>query len=91
MALFPLDPKDRKYTLMGLRIIGDFGATIAVPVIVFVLIGQWLEDTYGHTPWFTIAAFVLAALLSGKMIYKKAKQYGKEYQDLEKKDDTHKK
>ncbi len=68
---------------MGLRIIGDFGATIAVPVIVFVIIGQWLEGRYGYAPWFTVAAFVLAALLSGRMIYKKAKEYGKEYDSLD--------
>ena len=86
MALFPLDPKDRKYTHMGLRIVGDFGATIAVPVVLFVLTGQWLEGKYGHAPWFTVGGFILAALLSGKMIYKKAKAYGKEYQELDKKD-----
>ncbi|PLX28221.1 hypothetical protein C0581_03060 [Candidatus Parcubacteria bacterium] len=91
MALFPLDPKDRKYTLMGLSIIGDFGATIAVPVILFVIIGQWLEGKYGYAPWFTVLGFVLAALLSGKLIYKKAKQYGKEYEDLDKDKDLNNK
>lgn len=70
--------------LMGLRIVGDFGATIAVPIILFVLAGQWLEGKYGYAPWFTIGGFVLAAVLSGKLIYKKAKQYGKEYEQLDK-------
>jgi len=85
MALLPENPKDRAYLLMGLRIVGDFGATIAVPVVVFVLIGQWLEGKYGHAPWFTILAFVLAAVLSGISIYKKAKSYGEEYKNLDKK------
>jgi len=79
-----MDAKDRKYYLFALRIIGDFGATIAVPVVIFVLIGQWLDDKYDKSPWFTVGAFVLAAVLSGKMIYKKAKRYGKEYQDIDK-------
>ncbi|HBU06517.1 MAG TPA: hypothetical protein DEB09_00360 [Candidatus Magasanikbacteria bacterium] len=83
MALLPENPKDRKYMLMGLRIIGDFGATIAVPVVVFVLIGQWLEGKYGYAPWFTVIAFIIAAVLSGKMIYKKAKQYGDEYKKID--------
>jgi len=86
MSLLPQDPKERKYMLMGLRIVGDFGATIAVPVVLFVLIGQWLEGKYGYAPWFTIGGFVLAAALSGKMIYKKAKAYGKAYQELDTKD-----
>ncbi len=79
-----MDAKDRKYYLFALRIIGDFGASIAVPVVIFVLIGQWLDDKYDKSPWFTVLAFVLAAVLSGRMIYKKAKRYGKEYQDLDK-------
>jgi F0F1-type ATP synthase assembly protein I len=79
-----MDAKDRKYYLFALRIIGDFGATIAVPVVIFVLIGQWLDGKYDKSPWFTISAFILAALLSGKMIYKRAKRYGSEYQDLDK-------
>lgn len=83
VSIMLLDPKDRKYYLLGLRIAGDFGATIAVPVIIFVLIGQWLDDRYDKGPWFTIAAFILAALLSGRMIYKKAKGYGKQFQDLD--------
>lgn len=77
-----MDAKDRKYYLFALRIIGDFGASIAVPVVVFVLIGQWLDGMYDKSPWFTVVSFVLAAVLSGKMIYKKAKRYGDEYQKL---------
>ena len=83
MSLLPEDPKERKYILMGLRIIGDFGAILAVPVVVFVLLGQWLEGKYGYEPWFTVTAFILAAVLSAKMIYKRAKAYGEEYEKLD--------
>jgi len=79
-----MDAKDRRYYLFALRIIGDFGASIAVPVVVFVLFGQWLDGKYEKGPWFTVIAFALAAVLSGKMIYKKAKRYGKDYQDIDK-------
>lgn len=83
MSLLPENPKDRKYMLMGLRIAGDFGATIAVPVILFVIAGQWLDGRYDKSPWFTVSAFLLAALLSGKMLYKKAKAYSKEYESID--------
>lgn len=73
---------DREYYLFALKIIGNFGAAIAVPVVLFVLLGRYLEDRWGHAPYFTIAGFALAAMLSGRMIYKKAKEYGKEYQKL---------
>lgn len=69
--------------MLGLRIVGDFGASIAVPVILFVLGGQWLDGKYHKSPWFTILAFVLAAAISARMIYTKAKMYGKEFQSMD--------
>ena len=84
MSLLPEDSKDRKYILMGIRIAGDFGASIAIPVILFVIVGQWLDGKYDKGPWFTIGSFVLAALISGRIIYKKAKQYGDEYREIDK-------
>lgn len=80
----PQNLSDREYIMLALQIIGDFGATIAIPVVGFVILGQWLEREYGYAPWFTIAGFVLAALLSGRMIYKKAKEYNVRYQNIEK-------
>ena len=74
---------DRKYYLFALKIVGDFGATIAVPVVVFALLGQYLDNRWGHSPLFTLLGFALAALLSGRMIYQKAKRYGSEYQKLD--------
>lgn len=74
---------DREYYLFAFRIIGDFGVTIAVPVIIFVLIGQYLDALYGTKPWVLIAGFVLAGLLTAKLIHKKANRYGKEYQAME--------
>lgn len=84
MPLFS-DPKDRKYAMLGMRIAADFGGAIAVPVVLFVLIGQWLDARYGNGSRYTIGAFILAALISGRIVYKKAKAYGKEFQELDEK------
>lgn len=73
---------DRSYYLFALKIIGDFGVSIAAPVVIFVLLGQWLDARYEKGPLFTITAFVLAAAVSAKIIHKRAKQYGREYQNL---------
>ena len=81
----PQKTSDRAYYMFALRIVGDFGATIAVPVVMFVLLGQYLDEKYNKSPLFTILGFALAAVLSGMSIYKKAKKYGREYQQMNKK------
>ncbi len=78
MSLF-IDPKDRKYMLLGTRIAGDFGATLFVPVILFVWVGKTLDNKYDLWPILTIIGFVLAAILSSIMIYRKAQKYNAEY------------
>ncbi len=88
MSLLPKDPRDREYMILGLRIAVDFGASIAAPVVVFVLAGQWLDRRYDISPWATIGAFVVAALISGRIVYKKAKRYGRMYESLGNKDES---
>ncbi|MEK7680615.1 MAG: AtpZ/AtpI family protein [Patescibacteria group bacterium] len=78
----PQKSKSREYYLFAFKIMGDFGASIAIPVILFVLAGQYLDEKYRRGPLFTILGFVLAALISVKIIHKKAKNYGEEYKKL---------
>lgn len=73
---------DNKYWIFGLRIVGEFGGLIAVPVVVLVLLGRWLDGRWGTKPWMTIVAFVLAAVISGMMVWKRTKDVAKEYQQL---------
>ena len=73
---------DRQYYLFAIRIFADFGATIAVPVVIAVIIGQYLDEKYNQSPFCTIIAFVIAALLTAQMIRKKAKVYGIQYQNM---------
>ncbi len=73
---------DRDYILFALRLIGEFGAVIAVPIILFVLAGQWVDARIDTGLIFTILGFLLAALLTGRTIVKKAKKYGRIYQEM---------
>lgn len=83
----PQKSTSRAYYLFAFKIMGDFGAAIAIPVVAFALAGQYLDEKYRRGPLFTILAFILAALLSGKIIYKKAKIYGEQYAKLGKKEE----
>ena len=76
---------ERKYYVFAIKIAGDFGATIAIPVVVSALIGQKIDSLYGTRPLFLIIGMVLTAILTGLLIYKKAKIYGQQFQDLDKK------
>lgn len=79
----PLKPNsERRYYLFALRIAGDFGISIAVPAVLGALLGQYLDELYGHAPLFLVLSLILTAALSAKMIYRKAKKYGEEYQNL---------
>ncbi len=73
---------DRQFMIFGIRIMGEFAGLIAVPVILFVLLGRWLDGRYGTRPWMMIGGFVVAALVSGITVWRRAKEIGKEYQQL---------
>ncbi len=73
---------EREYLMFGLKIMGNFGAIIAVPIILFVLGGRWLDERFGKGILFTVIAFVLALIFSGISIVRKSREYGKQYQDL---------
>ena len=76
---------ERKYYVFAMKIAGDFGTTIAIPVVVSALIGQKIDSLYETRPFFLIISMVLAAILTARMIHKKAKKYGQQFQDLDKK------
>ncbi|OGH68717.1 MAG: hypothetical protein A3I29_00955 [Candidatus Magasanikbacteria bacterium RIFCSPLOWO2_02_FULL_44_11] len=79
----PKNQSDRRYYLFAMRIVGDFGATIAIPVVALVLLGRYIDHRYNNSGYlFTLIGFAVAALVSAKIIYKKAKKYGQDYQNL---------
>lgn len=80
--LKPTKKNDRDYYLFALKIVGDFGVSLAAPVVVFALIGQSLDEKYQTRPWFLILGFVVAAVSSGAIIYRKAKKYGEIYKKM---------
>lgn len=71
--------KDRKYILLGLRIVGEFGGIIAVPVVLLAMLGKYLDGLYGTEPWLLIVGFVVAFALSSFSIYRRAKTFRDAY------------
>lgn len=81
---------ERRSYLLGLKIMGDFGASIAAPVVAFVLAGKWLQNKYGFEPFGVIIGFLLAATISVIIIRRKTKWYEAEYKSLQKPDEDQK-
>ena len=73
---------DRAYYLFALRIVGDFGASIAVPAVLAALVGNWIDEKFSTYPLFVALFLLVAGLLTAKSIMKKAKKYGEEYNQL---------
>ncbi len=75
---------DRAYIMLALRIAGSFGIAIAAPVVVLALAGKWLDARYSTAPRFLIAGFVLAAAFSAALVWQRAQEFGREFEDIEK-------
>jgi hypothetical protein len=73
---------DRRYALLALRIMGEFGVIIAVPAVLLTLGGKWLDGRYGTRPLFQIAGLLFAVALTGVAVVRKARAFEKEYQDI---------
>lgn len=78
----PLSEDERRSYLLGIKIMGDFGAAIAIPVVALVLVGKWLQTKYGFAPFGIIGGFLIAATVSIITIRKKVKWYSTEYNSL---------
>lgn len=62
----------RAWEAMGF--VWDVLVMIAVPTVLFALAGRWLDRTLGVHPLFTILGLVLALILAGLLVYRKAKK-----------------
>ena len=72
----------RAYYLLGLRIAGDFGATIAIPAVLAGWLGSKLDAAWGTRPYLLIAALLVAFGATAIVVRRKAASYAKEYQQL---------
>jgi F0F1-type ATP synthase assembly protein I len=73
---------ERRYLMLGLAIVGDFGAILAVPAIAGAILGVRLDAHYGTRPWLLVLCLLLAASLSAVAVYRRAKRYNERYQAL---------
>ena len=49
----------------------EMGYSIAIPLVVFALIGRFLDKKFGTSPWLLLVGILLAIISSTYIIYKK--------------------
>jgi len=67
---------------LAMRIVMDFGVSIAVPAVVAALMGVRLDSHFGTKPWLLVIMLVIAFVLTAWWVYKKAKKYAKLYEKI---------
>ncbi len=73
---------EAKYYRLAGRIFADFSGTIAVPAVLASLLGKWLDTRYGTEPRYLIILMILALVLTGYMVVRKANVYKEAYETL---------
>lgn len=52
----------------------ELGYTIAVPLVIFALLGRFLDNKYEASPIFLIVGIFFAMIISGILVFRKAKK-----------------
>jgi hypothetical protein len=67
-----MNKKDRSSTT-ALALVAQLGFSIALPMVVFIGGGAWLDGQLRSAPWFLFAGIFLGLLSSGAALYQLAK------------------
>lgn len=51
----------------------ELGYTIAIPIVIFALLGRWADKAWGTSPWLLLAGIVVSIMISSFAVYRKVK------------------
>ena len=51
----------------------ELGYTIAIPIVIFALLGRWADKAWGTNPWLLLAGIVVSIMISSFAVYRKMK------------------
>lgn len=73
---------DRAYYRLAFKMFADFSGVIAVPAVLAALAGKWLDTRYHTNQKFLIVLFFFAFLFTAAFVWKKAKNYKEEFENI---------
>lgn len=53
---------------------GELGYTIAIPIVIFALLGRFADKTLGTSPWLLLLGILISIFASSYLIYRKMKE-----------------
>lgn len=53
----------------------EVGYTIAIPIVLFALLGRFLDRMFNSSPWLLLAGILVSILASSFLIYQKMKKF----------------
>jgi len=54
-----------------MSLVGQLGFTIAIPLVLFALLGRWADQRYGTSPWLFLTGIILSMIVSSIALVKK--------------------
>ena len=84
-----MEPKDKKVSFLKsayIKVFTEISAWIVGPVLISILIGNYLDKKFDSAPWILGVALALSFTLSMIMIVKIAKKYEKDLNNKEEND-----
>ena len=77
---------DAEYRRLAMKIFAEFSGSIAAPAVLAAILGTWLDDRYSTGSRYVVILLILAFLTTAIIVVKKAKKYGKLYEQLNTRD-----
>lgn len=66
-----MEKDNKQKTFSALSLAWELGYSIALPLVVFALIGRWLDKKLETSPWLFLLGIVLAVSISSYLVYRK--------------------
>jgi F0F1-type ATP synthase assembly protein I len=67
----------------GILILTKVSASIAIPIVIALYLGKYLDGRYGTTPWIFLGLNFIAFIISLVSIWRSVKAYMKEIEEEE--------
>ncbi len=65
------DKDNRQKEFSALSLAWELGYSIALPLVIFALLGRWLDKKFATSPWLFLLGIILAVTISSYLVYRK--------------------